>query len=42
MEETAENFETAIVLHEDKKYYPDADEVIALLLGPTSQTHHTG
>ena len=27
MEEEVENSSTAVVLHEDKKYYPDADEV---------------
>jgi hypothetical protein len=27
MEEDDEGGQTAVVLHEDKKYYPDADEV---------------
>ena len=27
MEEDDESAPTAVILHEDKKYYPDADEV---------------
>ncbi len=27
MEDDEDNLETAVVLHEDKKYYPTADEV---------------